>query len=1402
MTEAQLTSAQDPGQIPSGTVTFLFTDIEGSTRLLERLREQYATVLSDQRAIMRESFGHWNGHEIDTQGDSFFVAFPRAIDALYCVVEAQKALVKHEWPQNASVRVRMGLHTGEPIIGRTGYVGMDVHRTARIAAAGHGGQVLLSQTTHDLVHLDLPKGTALRNLGAHKLKDIRYPQQIYQLEIEGLPSEYPTLKTLSAEEAPPTPGEPPYKGLQYFNEEDAEWFFGRQDVTARLVEVVISRRFLAVIGASGSGKSSVVRAGLVPELKRNRLGERGGGERIWQIYILTPGAHPLENLAVALSRNSDSAAEIATLIDDLGADSRSLHLHVQKTLRSNKTVMRLLLVVDQFEELFTLCRSESERLTFIQNLLYATIIEGGPITALITLRADFYERLAQYTELREMVSGQQVYIGSMSAAELREAIEEPARHGGWEFSPGLVDLILHDIGAREGSQPEPGALPLLSHALLETWKRRRGNLMNLRAYTEAGGVRGAIAHTAESVYYRELTPSQQGIARNIFLRLTELGEGTQDTRRRISIHELIPPGPAGDAELIQDVLVKLADARLITTSEETVEVAHEALIREWPTLREWLAQDREGLRLHRHLTEAAQEWELLEHDPGALYRGARLAQAVEWALANPRALSAQEQSFLEASREAAEREQAEREAARERELEAAQKLAETERQRAEEQAKASARLRQRAVYLTLALGASIVLLLATVWLGQLANRNARTAQEQARLATSRELAAASVSNLQIDPERSVLLALHALSTSDTLEARNALHQALPELHLLHTIQAHTQAPGLAISPDGGRLASIGVNGEAKIWDAFTYQQLLSLAGDPGDFGFNIAFSADGKLVAALASTKIVFWDSTTGRKLFSLSGDLYLPNRRNHMSFSPDGKSLAVANMDGVPKVWDLTNQEELFSLAGHEQPCDAIDYSPDGKRLATGDDMGVIKIWEAETGKELSSFIQGGLIHSVAFSPDGARLAVAGEDGILKIWDLSTGKELLSLPRLSGIYEVDFMPDGQGLIATHQDSTVSMWDSFSGVKMLTLAGHLSTALGIAISPDGERIMTSGYDGTVRIWDPSPGREIQTLTGHTGSVYDIAYSPDGTQLATIGQDGTAILWDAESGGRLKTLVQQEKSGELMSLASDPQGKRLAAGGWDGVLQIWDLATGQTVLRQSAHAAPISGLAFTPDGKRLASSGWDETAKVWDLVSQKAIVIFTNHGKNMVEGIAISPDGKVVYSSGDDGYVRLWDSSTGQELQKFDGAGDDAYGVAISPDGKLLAIGWDNGYVTIWNISTGEKLHEFSAHAGLIFRMAFNSDGTQLASAAFDKYAKVWDVATGQELATLYGNASNVFGVSFSLDGSRLATAGGDGLIRIYTLQIENLVELARSRLTRSLTEEECRKYLHVEACPP
>jgi transcriptional regulator with XRE-family HTH domain/energy-coupling factor transporter ATP-binding protein EcfA2 len=452
----------------------------------------------------------------------------------------------------------------------------------------------------------------------------------------------------------PAPGIPPYKGLLFFDEADADLFFGREILTARLVEHVndlamdSTSRFLAVVGASGSGKSSLVRAGLAVALRRSG----------WQVSVFTPTANPM----------------------------RILELNLEAE-HSNGTG-RALLLVDQFEEAFTLCHDELERTAFIEKLIGSAQDQVNKTTVVIALRADFYSHCAQYLLLREAVASEQEYIGQMTTEELRHAVVEPARRGGWEFEPGLIEVLLQDLSTRGAHEPEPGALPLLSHALLATWERRRVRTMTLEGYHASGGVRGAIAETAENVFTDQLNQAQQEIARDVFLRLTELGEGTEDTRRRASLNELVRQSE--EAPQLRAVLNTLAEARLITLNEDNAEVAHEALIREWQRLHEWLTLDRESLLLHRHLTESAYEWEARKREPSELYRGARLAQAREWVTANEEKLNAPERAFLTASIEQEEHDARQREAQRQRELKAAQELAET-------QKRTATQLRRRAI---------------------------------------------------------------------------------------------------------------------------------------------------------------------------------------------------------------------------------------------------------------------------------------------------------------------------------------------------------------------------------------------------------------------------------------------------------------------------------------------------------------------------------------------------------------------------------------------------------------------------------------------------------------------------------------------------------------------------------
>jgi len=1192
----------------------------------------------------------------------------------------------------------------------------------------------------------------------------------------------------------PASGLPPYMGLFYFDESDAELFFGREKLTTSLVQRLLSgleadHRFLTVIGASGSGKSSLVRAGLIPALRWRK--ESSG----WLVHVMTPTAHPLEALAEVFNGHGKTQA----VVEEFAGTVQGLYKTLDR-LAENAGAEHTLLVIDQFEELFTLCRNEDEQHAFVENVLTAALQPNGKALVVIAMRADFYAHCAQFDLLRKAVSSHQEYIGPMSMDDLRRAIEEPAKHGHWEIEPGLVEVLLHDVGADVGRVPEPGALPLLSHALLETWQRRRGHTLTLSGYIASGGVRGAIAETAETVFYDKLDQHQRHIARQIFLRLTELGgdKSTADTRRRVGFDELITN--QRDRDVVREVLVTLADARLITTDQDVAEVAHEALIREWPTLRNWLEENREGLRLHRHLTVTAQEWDASKRDPSMCYRGARLAQALEWATEHTNDLNMLERLFLDESKALVEKEAAERETQRQRELESAQKLAETEKARAEEQSHSNKRLRQRAVFLATAFVIAGILALVAGIFWQ------RTIQSN-KLATSRELSAAAVNNLEVDPERSALLALQALETADILEARNALHRSIPEMHLLMNIPVSPSGiPGVAYSPDGKLIATMTVRQEVKLWDANSGELLRTLVG-VDDFGGCVVFNPDGNILAGAYTTQVVLWDVSSGEILTILSGGSQEGVAGynigvGQISFSPDGKYLATANMDGASTIWDIATSSKVLSLMAVETlPPKAIDYSPDGKLLANGGDAGMVQVWDAKQGTKLFTGELGGIIHALSFSPDGNHLAAASEDGGIKVWDARTGEVVSSPPRQSGMYNIAFLADGRYATAG-QDGTTRVWDPLTGQQVLLLPGPNSTVISVDGSPDGKRIITGAYDGSLRIWDATPGRELMTIPAHAGIVWDIAYSPDGKHLASASVDGTVKVWDASTGALLLSISGGEEMADgLVSVAYSPDGKLLAAGNMAGRITIWNSQSGEIVTSLSGHTSMAVDLAFSPDGKRLGSASWEGTAKIWNLANQEVLTISVLNPGYWMTSIAFSPDGKSVFTGSDQKFVRQWDSLTGQEIRSFSIDNVEIYGVAVNPNGNLLAACDQTGTIFVWDVKTGEKLYVLTGHAGLGARVSFSNDGTRLASVSFDRLAKIWDVATGEELASLYGNASNVYGASFSLDGSQLATAGADGTIRIYTLDIEELITLAKSRLTRTLTEAECQKYLHMESCP-
>jgi Effector-associated domain 7/AAA ATPase domain/WD domain, G-beta repeat len=687
--------------------------------------------------------------------------------------------------------------------------------------------------------------------------------------------------------------EPPFKGLLYFDVADAPLFFGREQLTAQLIARLLrspadvgTTRFLAVIGASGSGKSSLVRAGVVATLWRN---SQQHGITPQHTFILTPTERPLRELAAKLTRDDESTRATTTFMDDLRTDPRSLDVFIAKLPLA--AGQKILIVVDQFEELFTACKDEAERKAFIGNLLEAASgAHNGPVLVLLTLRADFYEKCAPYADLRTLLEQRQAFIGPMSEAELRAAIQQPTQQVELSFEPGLVELLLREVGA------EPGALPLLSHALLETWHNRRGRVLSLQGYTDSGGVHGAIAKTADATL-AAFESAERAIAKRIFLALTELGEGTQDMCRRAMLSDLIRTPE--ETPSVEAVLQTLANARLITTDQIAAEVSHEALIREWGQLRSWLDEDRAGLRLQRQLEADAREWLRLNRDPDLLYRGAKLAQAQELMAHHPDYLGELAREYLGVALAEAQRSLDEREVQRQRALMLERTLMQADVERA--------RVRQARLA---TLGASILTILALVAsvfafrargqadqanLGlaverKLAEANAATAQmastvavsernraiQQAIIIKSLELAAQAVANQAQTLDLSFLLSVEAWHTFPTFETKSALLDTLLySPYLSQYSRAHVSGVNsVTFSPDGMTLASGGNDHSIILWDVSNWAEpkvlgppLTVLTGTVT----SIAFSPDSKTLSR--SPKVLYGDEMRAARALRVTSD-------------------------------------------------------------------------------------------------------------------------------------------------------------------------------------------------------------------------------------------------------------------------------------------------------------------------------------------------------------------------------------------------------------------------------------------------------------------------------------------------------------------------------------------------
>ncbi|KAA2258816.1 AAA family ATPase [Solihabitans fulvus] len=1090
-------------------------------------------------------------------------------------------------------------------------------------------------------------------------------------------------------EAPDNDIRAPYVGLAAFQPEDADRFFGRRRLVDELVARLGQRRFLAVFGPSGSGKSSLLRAGLLPAV----AAADSETDRARPVLLFTPGEHPLHECATQLARLLGVPA--GSVLADLIADPHHLNLAVRQALLTLPEEAELLIVVDQFEEVFTQCGDSGERTQFVAALLAAAQATTSRARVVLGVRADFYGRCAEHPDLVEALQDGQTLVGGMQAEELRAAITQPAISAGLAVETALVSTIVSEMVGR------PGALPLMSHALVETWRRRRGNTLTLAGYQAAGAIEGAVAQTAERTH-TALDPARQQVAREVFLRLTTLGEGTDDLRRRARRAELDDIDPAA-----AEVLDTLARARLLTLGEETVEIAHEAVIRSWPRLRHWLTRDRDGLRVHRQLTEAANTWESLGRDPGALYRGVQLDTACEWNTRRRTSLTPAEQQFLDASS-----------AARVGEHRATQR-------------------RARRLW-SLVAGIAVVAMVAVVT-SVVAVRQTQAAEDQRSLAMSRKLAADSVAMATVAPENSMLLAIEAYHQAPTVEARSALLSAQGQAFEAR-LTGHQQAVvSVAFNPDGHTLATASLDGTVKLWDSTTRRTTATFDATTtsGFTGRVLAFSPDGHTLATNSRDgAVALWDVTTQRQRSTIGDHVHV---NTAATFSPDGRTVALGTVRGVVNLWDLVTGTETELSGGNGFVGDAA-FSPDGRLLAAEDASGAVQLWEV--GSHAATTLQAGhsaagLGSGLAFSPDGRLLAVGGADGV-RLWDPASRQEIPGLSDHSGtVLDLAFGPDGRTLVSLGRN--VGLWDVQSRQEIRVLARNDDVAHGVAVSPDGHTVAAGGSGNAVTLWDLRG----PVLTSHPVSADSprdaapVAFGPDGRTLAVGGHTGGVELWDLSS--RTSTAIPVGDRAFVYGLTFGPDGRSLVVGsrslvGRDGIthgqVDLWDVTSSRDV---ATYPAPYDsvGVMFDPDGHALVATGTVGLVGLTDVATREEIAVQTDE-KGAVSGAALGLDGHTLAVSGagqasNDGSVEVWNVQTRQRIATLAGHEGVIAGVALSPDGRTVAAGSQDGTVHLWDVAMQQETAVLTGHTGAVSALAFSADGHTLATSGHDGAVRLWDL---------------------------------------------------------------------------